>query len=119
MLFFRNIQDGATCRPEKMVVQSMGKRKIFRAYDIGADTVVFERDVWRHMDDHASVLVAEKGDLVPGATGHVMTSPYAAATDATTANANTVFLLIDTLLCLLRVVYQKPFPLTIANCRNP
>jgi hypothetical protein len=45
-----------------------------------------------------------------------MTSPYAAATDATTANANIVFLLIDELLCFpLREVYQKPFPLTIAK----
>lgn len=71
--FFRNIQGGATCRPEKVVVQSMGKRKFFRAYDIGTDTVVFERDVWRHMDEHASVLVAEKGDLVAGAFGHLVT----------------------------------------------
>ena len=44
----------------------MGSQKVFHAYDLGADTIVFERDVWDLMDEHASVLVAEKNDLAPG-----------------------------------------------------
>jgi hypothetical protein len=43
--------------------------------------------------------------------GNVTISPHAAATVATTANANTVFQLIDVVICFpLRGVYQKPFP---------
>ena len=40
---------------------------------IGSDTLVFERSVWKGMDEHASVLVAEKRDLVPGTPGHLLT----------------------------------------------
>ena len=71
--FFRKIQREAVCRPEKVVTLAMGTRKVFRAYDLGADTVVFTHDVWQHMDEHASVLVAEKNDLVPGTFGHLIT----------------------------------------------
>ena len=71
--FFRRIQREAQRRPERAVAQAMGARKTFHAYDLGADTIVFERDVWRHLDEHASVLLASKGDLAPGATGHLVT----------------------------------------------
>jgi len=71
--FFRKIQREAVRRPHRMTTLAMGASKIFNAYDLGADTIVFERDVWKHIEDHASVLMAEKGDLVPGASGHVVT----------------------------------------------
>ena len=71
--FFRKIQREAVCRPNRAVALAMGTRKSFRAYDLGEDTVVFAHDVWRHMDEHASVLVVEKSDLVPGAFGHLIT----------------------------------------------
>ena len=71
--FFRKIQREAVRRPDRVSTQAMGTRKFFRAYDLGVDTVVFERDVWKHIDEHASVLVAEKNDLVPGTFGHLVT----------------------------------------------
>ncbi len=71
--FFRRIQREAVRRPERVATLSMGVRKLFHAYDLGDDTVVFERDVWKHVDAHASVLVAEKNDLVPGSFGHLIT----------------------------------------------
>ena len=71
--FFRRIQREAQRRPDRAVVRAMGARKIFHAYDLGANTIVFERDVWRHLDEHASVLIAAKGDLAAGATGHLVT----------------------------------------------
>ena len=71
--FFKNLRDAAVRRAETVAVQSMGVRRVFHAYDLGQDTMVFERDVWKRMDEHASVLVAEKNDLVPGSFGHVIT----------------------------------------------
>lgn len=71
--FFRRIQREAVRRPGKVAVLAMGARKLFHAYDLGNDTVVFERDVWKRIDEHASVLVAEKNDLVSGSFGHLIT----------------------------------------------
>ena len=70
---FRKIKDGASRRPGLVTVKAMGGRKSFHAYDFGDDTVVFERDVWKRLDEHASVLIAEKNDLVAGSFGHLIT----------------------------------------------
>lgn len=71
--FFRRIKNEAVRRPQTVVSMAMGAKKHFHAYDLGDDTVVFERSVWKHMDEHASVLVVEKNDLAPGAFGHLIT----------------------------------------------
>ena len=71
--FFRKLRTVAARRPQRVVVTAMGSQKVFHAYDLGADTIVFERDVWEVMDEHASVLVAEKNDLAPGSFGHLLT----------------------------------------------
>ena len=71
--FFRKLRTAAARRPQRVVVTAMGSQKVFHAYDLGADTIVFERDVWEVMDEHASVLVAEKNDLAPGSFGHLLT----------------------------------------------
>ena len=71
--FFRKVQKEAARRPGRVVTQAMGGRRIFNAYDLGQDTVVFEKDVWERMDEHASVLVVEKNDLCPGTFGHLIT----------------------------------------------
>lgn len=71
--FFRRLLEGAVKRPGKVVVKAMGTDRVFNAYDVGNDTFVFERDVWAQMDEHASVLLAEKHDLAPGSFGHLIT----------------------------------------------
>lgn len=71
--FFRKLRDGALKRPGRVSARVMGGEKFFHAFDIGNDTIVFERDVWKQMDEHASVLLAEKNDLVPGTFGHLIT----------------------------------------------
>ena len=71
--FFRKIQGAAMRRPGKVETVAMGVRRVFHAYDLGRDTLVFERDVWKRMDEHASVLVVEKNDLCPGTFGHLIT----------------------------------------------
>ena len=70
----RRILAGASRRPGAVETRAMGRRRLFHAYDVGADTFVFERGVWRHLDAHASVLIAAKRDLRHhGGAGHVMT----------------------------------------------
>lgn len=71
--FFRKLRSDATKRPGCVVAKVMGAPKRFHAFDLGNDTIVFERDVWQHMDEHASVLLVEKNDLVPGTFGHLIT----------------------------------------------
>ena len=70
---FRKLKEGAKRRPGLVTVKAMGGQKRFLAYDLGDDTIVFERDVWKRLDEHASVLVAEKNDLAPGSFGHLIT----------------------------------------------
>ena len=60
-------------RPNRVETRAMGRKRYFRAYDLGEDTFVFERGVWTDLDAHASVLIARKGDLRHGAHGYVMT----------------------------------------------
>ena len=70
----RRILAGASRRPGAVETRALGRRRLFHAYDVGADTFVFERGVWRHLDAHASVLIAAKRDLRHhGGAGHVMT----------------------------------------------
>ncbi len=69
----RHLRDAAERRPGRVVARVMGADRAFHAFDLGADTLVFERDVWGQLDEHASVLLVEKNDLAPGAFGHLMT----------------------------------------------
>ncbi|MBQ9739952.1 MAG: hypothetical protein IJV91_03330, partial [Kiritimatiellae bacterium] len=71
--FLKKIQNESMRRPGKVETVAMGVKRVFHAYDFGQDTLVFERDVWKSMDEHASVLVVEKNDLCPGTFGHLMT----------------------------------------------
>jgi len=67
------IRNEAKRRPNRVVTRAMGRKRYFRAYDLGEDTFIFERGVWLDLDAHASVLMIEKRDLRRGARGHVMT----------------------------------------------
>jgi len=52
---------------------AMGRERLFRAWDVGDDTFIFERGVSRHLGERPSVLVVEKRDLCHGRAGHVFT----------------------------------------------
>ncbi|MGN0846095.1 MAG: hypothetical protein ACI4RA_01770 [Kiritimatiellia bacterium] len=70
----RGIMRKATCRASSVVTRAMGRRRHFRAYDLGPDTFVFETGVWLHLDAHASVLIVPKRALRHnGGSGYVMT----------------------------------------------
>ena len=69
----RCLARSATRRPKAVETRAMGRTRLFHAYDLGADTFVFEKGVWGDLDARASVLIVDKKDLRPGARGHVMT----------------------------------------------
>ncbi len=70
----RNIQRKATRRPGLVKTRAMGRCRFFQAYDLGADTFIFEKGVWSNLNAHASVLLVAKSALRPGGgAGHVMT----------------------------------------------
>ena len=71
--FLFSLKKVARRRPDRVEIVAMGRKRYFRAYDLGNDTVVFERGVWTGLDAHASVLIADKADLRHGSRGHVMT----------------------------------------------
>jgi len=51
----------------------MGHERVFYGYDWGGDTFVFEKDVWKHLDNHTPVLIVRKQELVKGTGGYIMT----------------------------------------------
>ena len=60
-------------RPDRVMTRAMGRDRVFHAYDLGPDTFVFERGVWKGLDEHASVLMADKAELRRGTHGRVIT----------------------------------------------
>jgi hypothetical protein len=69
----RRVCRSASRRPGTVETRAMGRTRYFHAYDLGADTFVFEKGVWGDLDARASVLIVDKRDLKPGTRGHVMT----------------------------------------------
>ncbi len=62
----------ARAKSTAVVVKSMGRERIFYAYDWGSDTFIFEKDVWKNPGNHEPMLLVRKCDLVRGGTGYVM-----------------------------------------------
>ncbi len=60
-------------RPASVSAAFMGRTRVFEAYDIGADTFVFERGVAARLGERPSVLLVEKRQLRNRARGRVMT----------------------------------------------
>ena len=63
-----------TRRPSGVTTRAMGRERHFNAFDLGDDTFVFERGVWKGLDEQASVLIVDKSELRRGAHGYVMTA---------------------------------------------
>ena len=60
-------------RPGLVRTVSMGRERTFHAWDVGADTFVFEDGISSRLSEHPSVLIVAKGDLCRRAHGRVMT----------------------------------------------
>lgn len=71
--FIARVRREARQKPEQVVLKTMGHERVFYGYDWGGDTYVFERDVWKNLDNHSPVLIVRKQDLVKGASGCILT----------------------------------------------
>ena len=67
------IKTAGVRRPDAVRTVSMGVARTFDAYDLGADTFIFERGVGARLSARASVLVVEKAALRRRAKGRVLT----------------------------------------------
>src|SRR5574344_621359 len=71
--FIARVVREARQKPEQVVLKTIGHERVFYGYDWGGDTYVFERDVWKNLDNHSPVLIVRKQDLVKGASGCILT----------------------------------------------
>ena len=71
--FLNRVKTEGAKRPGAVKTVSMGRERMFEAYDIGADTFIFERGIAAHLGERPSVLIVEKSALRGRAKGRVMT----------------------------------------------
>jgi len=71
--FLRRVKNAGVRRPETVRTVAMGRMRLFVAYDVGADTFVFEEGISRRLEESPSVLVVPKRSLGRRAGGMVMT----------------------------------------------
>ncbi len=71
--FIARVRREARQKPEQVVLKTMGHERVFYGYDWGGDTYVFEKDVWKNLENHSPVLLARKQDLVRGASSRILT----------------------------------------------
>ena len=71
--FIERVRREARLKRDPVVLKSMGHERVFCAFDWGCDTFVFEKDVWKCLENHSPVLIVRKRDLVKGTGGYIMT----------------------------------------------
>ncbi len=71
--FIARVRREARQKPDHVVLKTMGHSREFYGYDWGGDTYVFEKDVWKSLENHNPVLIVRKQDLVKGASGRILT----------------------------------------------
>jgi hypothetical protein len=71
--FIARVRREARQKRDPVVLKTMGHERVFTAYDWGGDTFVFERDVWKRMENHSPILIVRKSDLVKGTGGYILT----------------------------------------------
>ena len=71
--FLKKVKTSGSKRRGAVSVVSMGRERIFEAYDSGDDTFIVERGVSAHLGEHTSVLIMEKSALRRRAPGRIMT----------------------------------------------
>jgi len=71
--FIARVRREARQKPAHVTLKSMGPSRVFYGFDWGSDTFVFEKEVWKHLEDHLPILIMRKQDLIKGASGYIMT----------------------------------------------
>lgn len=69
----RRVRAEAQPKRDHVSWKTMGRERVFTAYDWGGDTFVFEQDVWKLKENHIPILIVRKSDLIKGAHGYIMT----------------------------------------------
>ena len=71
--FVDRVRREARQKPVHVTLKTTGHERVFYGYDWGSDTIVFEKDVWKHPENHSPVLIVRKQDLVKGTIGYILT----------------------------------------------
>ncbi len=71
--FISRVKKTGVRRPGRVKTVAMGRAREFEAWDVGEDTYVFELGIQSRLDDHPSVLLADKADLRRRTVGRVLT----------------------------------------------
>ncbi len=71
--FIARVRREARQKPAHVTLKAMGHERVFCGYDWGGDTFVFEKDVWKKLENHSPILIVRKQDLVKGASGFILT----------------------------------------------
>lgn len=71
--FCARVKKAGVRRKTDVMTVAMGRERIFRAWDIGDDTFIFEDKVLEHLTERPSVLVVPKSCLTSRRKGWVMT----------------------------------------------
>ena len=71
--FLSRVRKNGVKRNEEVSTTSMGKARVFRAWDLGEDTFIFEKGIGEHLSGRPSVLIVEKSELGRRAKGRVLT----------------------------------------------
>ncbi|MCQ2367603.1 MAG: hypothetical protein MJ109_01140 [Kiritimatiellae bacterium] len=71
--FLQRLKRSGKKRSTCVKTLSMGKERVFTAYDLNQDTFIIERGVERALELRPSVLIVNKSDLKPRAKGKIFT----------------------------------------------
>ena len=71
--FIARVRREARQKSEHVILKTMGHERVFYGYDWGCDTFVFEKDVWKKLENHSPILIMRKQDLVKGTSGYILT----------------------------------------------
>lgn len=71
--FLGRVKKAGKRRPETVKTVAMGREREFAAWDIGDDTFIFEKGIANHLNEHPSILIAEKSSLRRKTPGWVFT----------------------------------------------
>lgn len=69
----RRVTHTGSKRGESVSTVTMGRTRVFSAWDVGSDTYIFERGISKSLTGRPSVLLVEKRALARGAVGRVLT----------------------------------------------
>ena len=66
--FLSSIMSRGTRRTETVTLSAWGRERVFVAYELDGDTVIFEDGIWNHLENKNPVIFVPKADLHPDAT---------------------------------------------------